>query len=94
MILRSMKDAADDDGIALDPEKQFVGKSAGERTAESTIVKWEVFRRGFKPRQGSGNRKKELISQSGATILVPAPSPVKIRLGRRADGDTPPHRRD
>jgi hypothetical protein len=94
MILRSVKDAADDDGIALDSEKQFAGKPPGERTTESAMVKREVLRGGFKPRQGFSNRNQEFISQSGATVLLPVPSPVQIRLGRGADGDTPPHRRD
>ncbi len=57
MILRSVKDAEDHDGTALDSEKQFAGKPPGERTTESTIVKREVLRGGFKPRQGFSNQK-------------------------------------
>jgi hypothetical protein len=48
MVLRAVENAEDNDGVTLDAEKEFVGKTAGKRAAESALVKRELFRAGFK----------------------------------------------
>ena len=62
MILCAMENAEDTDGVALDSEKQFVGKTPGQRTAESAVVKWEMFRVGFEPNQALRDCDKEFIT--------------------------------
>lgn len=47
VILRAVQNAKDDDGLAGDAEKDFVGKAVGENAAKTTVVKREAFGIGF-----------------------------------------------
>ena len=43
MVLCAVQDANDDDVLADDTEKDFVGKSVGEDAAKATVINREAF---------------------------------------------------
>ena len=48
MVLRAMKDAADDDILSNNAEEYFVGKAVREHAPKTTVISWKSFGIGLK----------------------------------------------
>jgi hypothetical protein len=62
VILRTVQDSEDDNGVALYSEEEFVGKPTREHAAEPTVVNRKSFRVGLQSQQRFGDRGQELIA--------------------------------
>lgn len=91
MILRPVQDSEDDDRVPFNAEEELVGKATGQHATKPAIVVREVFRILFQSKQSFGDGSQELVSQSGATLLVLIVRFQKVRPRHRTDGDAPFH---
>ena len=91
MLASGVEDAADDDGLAVDAEKDFVRERVGQHAAKALVINGKLERRFFEPGEGFGDGEKELVAQSGALVFVPIAGLLQVGIGGGECGNLPDH---
>ena len=71
MLLFCVQYAKDNDAVAFNAIKKFVGKTTGEQPAKVAVIKRSAFRVGFQQAQRVANLRQQFIAQAGALGFIP-----------------------
>lgn len=81
MVAGRMKDAKNNDNIALDTEENLVRESHRQYPAKSVVIRWELPGKFFQSGERSGHAQHEFIAQTPASGLIPFARVANVFFG-------------